>query len=141
MQVICSRKENKQKPYYAIGSNRFLHAAFPACTNIYIILNGTFELCIAAIITTPTDYIRIICIIINDCGVIYLFFFWSFFRQSKSPSFCYLTYLSYQNGIRKQTHPLYIFARLKISPKPRFQVEWLALNEGIALMQYRSQAA
>ena len=32
-------KENKQKPYREIGSNRFLHATFPACTNIYIIFN------------------------------------------------------------------------------------------------------
>ncbi|MEY9868864.1 hypothetical protein ABIE66_004243 [Peribacillus sp. B2I2] len=63
--------------------NRFLHAALPAFTNIYIILDRTLELGFPAIVTPSTNDVRMVIVIINDCGVIFLFFFWNFFRQSK----------------------------------------------------------
>lgn len=76
--------------------NRFLHAALPAFTNIYIILDRTLELGFPAIVTPSTNDVRMVIVIINDCGVIFLFSSGISSDKVKSPSLIYLTHVSYQ---------------------------------------------
>lgn len=59
---------------------RFFHTTVSTFSNKYKVLNCAFKMRIPTIITTTTNYIRILFIIINNGCII---FFWSFSRQSK----------------------------------------------------------